>query len=62
MEIADFAPPRRLRIIPHDPDLLYALDYVIDAVSGSSRLLMVFRSRPQTTANKVRQGTLAIPP
>ena len=35
MEIADFEPPRRLRIIPHDPDLLYALDYIIDAVSAA---------------------------
>ena len=52
MEIADFEPPRRLRIISHDPDLLYELDHIIDAVGGGSRLLMVFRSRPQTIAGK----------
>jgi hypothetical protein len=52
MEIADFEPPRRLRIIPYDPDLRYELDHIIDALGGGSRLLMVFRSRPQTIAGK----------
>jgi hypothetical protein len=48
----DFEPPRRLRIIPYDPDLRYELDHIIDAIGGGSRLLMVFRSRPQTIAGK----------
>ncbi len=52
MEIAEFAPPRRMRIVSSDPDLLYELDHIIDAAGGGSRFLMVFGSKQQAVEGK----------
>ena len=50
-EVAAIEPPHRLRLLAQHPDLPYELDHIIDAVTGGgSRLTLVFRSRPETTA------------
>ena len=44
--------PNRLRIASQNPDLLYELDHIIDAVEGGSRLMLVFRSKAISLAGE----------
>ena len=56
LEIATVERPRRLCILVDHPDLHYELDHVIDAVyGGGTRLMLIFRSRPATSAGRALQ-------
>lgn len=52
MEIVEIEIPNRLRIASQNPDLLYELDHIIDAVEGGSRLMLVFRSKAISLAGE----------
>jgi hypothetical protein len=53
MQVATLERPHRLRLFAEHPDLHYEVDYLIDAVyGGGSRIMLVFRSRPETPAGR----------
>ena len=60
LEVATIERPHRLRVMVEHPDLHYELDHVIDAVHGGGcRIMLIFRSRPATSAGRALQPLMA---
>jgi len=59
LEVATMERPHRFRLLVQHPDLHHEIDYVIDAVYGGCRLMLVFRSRPATAAGKTLQPLMS---
>jgi hypothetical protein len=54
LEIATMDRPHRLRLVAEDRGMRYELDHMVDAVFGAgSRLMLAFRTRPNTAAGRV---------
>lgn len=52
MEVQDFEPPRRLRVITQEKDVFYELDHLVDALHVGSRISLIFRAASRNVAGK----------
>jgi len=60
LEIGTLERPHRLCMLVQNPDLHYEWDHLIDAIyAGGSRLMLVFRSRPETPAGRTLQPLMS---
>jgi hypothetical protein len=59
LEVVTIERPRRLRLVGETRGMHYELDHVIDALSVGSRLMMIFRSRPETPTGRGLQDFIA---
>jgi hypothetical protein len=56
LQVATLDRPHRLRLFAEHPDVHYELDHLIDAIyGGGCRIMLVFRSRPETAAGRALQ-------
>jgi hypothetical protein len=59
LEVVTIERPRRLRLVGETRGMQYELDHVIDALSFGSRLMMIFRNRPETPTGRGLQDFIA---
>jgi Polyketide cyclase / dehydrase and lipid transport len=55
LEVDTFERPRRLRLVGKSHGSRYERDHVIDALHDGSRLMLIFRNRPETGTARVSQ-------
>ena len=59
LEVVTFERQRRLRLVGETRGMHYELDHLVDALSLGSRLMMIFRSRPETPTGRGLQDFVA---
>jgi hypothetical protein len=62
LQVVEIERPRRLRLAGHNYGLHYERDHIIDALDVGSRLMMIFRTRPQFQSQTGRALTDFVTP
>ncbi len=55
LEVETFERPRRLRLVGENRGMHYERDHVIDALHVGSRLMLIFRNKPETERARATQ-------
>jgi hypothetical protein len=59
LEVETFERPRRLRLVGENRGMHYARDHVSDALHVGSRLMLIFRNRPEGEPSRAAQDFIS---